>query len=382
MVLYTLIILIVTIIWLALLLYARRRQRHVRDLPPMNGAWPSISVIVPAMNEEETIEPAMRSLLMLDYPDIEIIAVNDRSTDRTGEILDRLATEHPGNLRVIHVTDLPAGWLGKCNALSVAARHARGEWILFTDADVIFEPDALRVAAAFATSGRADHIVLFPRMLWGDPVEAALLAFFAMALTIGFRMWRVESRSLRAFVGIGAFNMIRRELYEGFGGHAPLRLEVADDMKLGYLAKKHGGRSMAVLSGGKVRVRWRMGTIDTIRGLERSGFAGIDFNWPKTISAILLCAVLMLGQYVLLIIPAAPVVHLLALASILLIIVIYATESRSGGFPWWAGILHPVACVLFIYAFARSAIVTSIRGGLSWRGTFYSIAELRRGTVR
>ncbi|MEP7220769.1 MAG: glycosyltransferase, partial [Bacteroidota bacterium] len=209
MVLYALIILIVTIIWLALLLYARGHQRRLRDLPPMNGAWPSISVIVPAMNEEETIEPAMRSLLMLDYPDIEIIAVNDRSTDRTGEILDRLAREHPGNLRVIHVTDLPAGWLGKCNALSVAARHARGEWILFTDADVVFEPDALRVAAAFATSGRADHIVLFPRMLWGDPVEAALLAFFAMALTIGFRMWRVESRSLRAFVGIGAFNMIR-----------------------------------------------------------------------------------------------------------------------------------------------------------------------------
>ncbi len=370
------------VVWLALMIYVALRQRHADDAPAMNEPWPSVSIIVAAMNEESTIEPAMRSLLALDYPDLEIIAANDRSTDRTGEILERLAAEHPGRLRTVHITDLPPGWLGKCNALQTASAEARGEWILFTDADVIFAPEALRVAAAYATAGRADHIVLFPQMLWKGYMEAGLLALFMMALTVGFQLWRVESRSRRAFIGVGAFNMIRRSLYERFGRHEPLRLEVADDVKLGYLAKKHGGRSMTVHSDGQVAVRWREGTMDTVRGLERSGFAGIDFNWLKLAGVLLFTAGILLAPYVLPLIGGSPAITSLSLGAIGVILIIYTVAARNYDLPIWIGLLHPFACILFAYAFVRSAAVTSARGGLSWRGTFYSVKELKRGTVR
>jgi cellulose synthase/poly-beta-1,6-N-acetylglucosamine synthase-like glycosyltransferase len=382
MLLYALIVAALILVWLAIVVYAGARLRRAGDAPPMTGPWPSVSVVVAAMNEEGTIEPAMRSLMELDYPALEVIAVDDRSADATGRILDRLAEENPGRLRALHITELPAGWLGKCNALRTASRTVRGEWILFTDADVIFSPEALRTALAFATAGRADHIVLFPRMLWEGWLEAALLSFFTMAFTIGFQMWRVESRSKRAFIGVGAFNMVRRDIYERFGGHEPLRLEVADDVKLGLLVKKHGGRSMAVDSGGQVIVRWREGVRDTMRGLERSGFAGLDFNWLKLSASVLFCLGVMLAPYALPFLSDSPAMLWLSLGSIAAIITIYALNGRRNGFPLWIGLLHPAACLLFAYAFIRSAVVTTARGGLSWRGTFYSIEELKRGTVR
>jgi len=382
MLLYASIVTTLILVWLLLVIHLARRQRHVRDTPIMAAPWPTVTVIVPAMNEEETIEPAMESLLRLDYPGLQIIAVNDRSTDRTGAILDDLAARHPERLMTIHVTELPAGWLGKCNALTEGARHATGDWILFTDADVIFEPHALRTAIAFADGHRADHIVLFPEMLWGGYVEAALLSLFTMALAVGFQTWRVEGSSQRAFIGIGAFNMVRREIYERFGGHTPLKLEVADDMKLGYLVKKHGGRTIAVSSGGQVKVRWRNGALDTVRGLERSGFAGMDFFWPKLIAAVAFCVCVMLAPYILPFVAGSTTVTALCGISLGLILLIYALNGRANRFPIWIGLLHPVACALFIYAFVRSAVVTTARGGLVWRGTFYSIAELKRGTVR
>lgn len=380
--LYALIIAVLTLAWLGIVILATLRQRQVRDLPPAPEVWPTVTIIVAAMNEESTIEPAMRSLLALDYPKLDIVAVNDRSTDRTGSILDTLAAEHPGRLTVIHVDHLPERWLGKCHALHAAAPHARGEWLLFTDADVLFQPDALRTAVAFAVSGNADHIVLFPTMLWKGYMEAALLTLFTMAFTFGFQLWRVETRSKRAFVGVGAFNMIRRDLYEHFGGHIPLRLEVADDVKLGYLVKKHGGRSMTVNSGGKVKVRWREGVLDTVRGLERSGFAGLDFNWFKLVGVLVICLGIMLAPYVLPLFDGSPEVLWLSAGSIAMILLAYGISARTHGLPLWIGLLHPAAAILFAWAFARSAVITTIRGGLSWRGTFYSVEELKKGTVR
>jgi cellulose synthase/poly-beta-1,6-N-acetylglucosamine synthase-like glycosyltransferase len=368
--------------WLLLGIYISLRQRHASRTPRMQEPWPSVTVIVPALNEEQTIEPAMASLLALDYPKLEIIAVDDRSTDRTGAILDRLAAQHHERLRVVHIEQLPAGWLGKCHALASAARHAAGEWSLFTDADVIFQPQAVRTAVAFASAYRADHVVLFPRMLWHGYIEAALLALFSISLTFAFRTWQVESRSPKAFVGIGAFNMIRRSLYESFGGHQPLRLEVADDMKLGYLAKKHGGTSMAVNSDGQVRVRWREGALDIVRGIERSGFAGVDFRWSRITLALLFFPGVMLSPYILPFFSGSSTVLLLSLMSIVMIVITCAIAAHSNGLPLWIGLLHPIACILFVYAIVRSAAVTTMNGGLSWRGTFYSIEALKNGTVK
>lgn len=368
--------------WLSIAVLVALRSRSARNTPPALERRPTITIVVAALNEERTIGPAMRSLLALDYPELTIVAVNDRSSDRTGAILEALSAEHPGRLRVLHIESLPPGWLGKCHALEHGSRLAESEWLLFTDADVLFEPRALRTAAAFVQTYGVDHFVLYPRMLWHGYVEAALLALFTTSLAVAFQTWRVESRSLRSYIGIGAFNMIRRDLYQRIGGHQTLRLEVADDMKLGYLAKKHGGRSMAVASEGEVSVRWREGALDLLQGLERSGFAGVDFSWLNIAGATIFFIGVMLAPYVLPFLEPSALVIGLSLASVVAIMVTYAMSARTNRFPLWIGILHPVAAVLFIYAILRSGIVTSIRGGLSWRGSFYRIADLKKGSVR
>src|SRR5882724_5617789 len=127
---------------------------------------PRVSIIVPARNEEEHIGGALSQLLALEYCNYEVIAVNDRSTDRTGSIMDEIAArpEAHKQLRIIHVTELPAGWMGKTHAMWSAGELATGDWVLFTDGDVFFKPSALRRAIAYAESEKADHLVLLPRM--------------------------------------------------------------------------------------------------------------------------------------------------------------------------------------------------------------------------
>src|SRR6267378_8531204 len=154
---------------------------------------PRVSIIVPARNEEESIEQALNRLLALDYDNYEIIAVNDRSTDRTGEIMERIAASAKvqGRMKVIHIATLPSGWLGKTHAMWTAARQAGGEWLLFTDADVLFKPDALRRALAYAEAEAADHVVLFPRMIMKSPGEKMMIAFFQTLFVFGHRPWKV-----------------------------------------------------------------------------------------------------------------------------------------------------------------------------------------------
>ncbi|HVK37572.1 MAG TPA: glycosyltransferase family 2 protein [Candidatus Kapabacteria bacterium] len=381
MIIYALVVLAAITVWSALAIVATMLRRRAHPVPPLPPTLPSVSIVVTALNEEQRIESAMRSLLALEYPSLEIVAIDDRSTDATGAILDRLAAEHPDRMRVVHVTELPAGWLGKCHALARGAAIASGEWLLFTDADVVFEPGSLTVAIAHAHARDADHIVFAPTLTWHGYVEAALLVLFSMALMIGFRSWWVESRSLRSFVGFGSFNLVRRSIYDRFGGHRALRMEVVDDMKLGYLVKKHGGRSTFVDSDTMVRVRWREGARDVIRGLERSGFAGVDFRWTTIIAATAFFTVIMLAPYVLLLTgpPEARIASTIALA---LLMTAYAVVARAGRAPLWVGLLHPVACVMFAWAMLRSAVLTTKHGGVMWRGTLYSIEDLRRGSVR
>ena len=162
---------------------------------------PRVSIIVPARNEEDSIEQALRSLLSLDYDNYEVIAVNDRSTDRTGEIMERISQnpqfsqqqgevgypQSSAKLRVIHHTELPEGWLGKTHAMWTAANQASGDWLLFTDADVLFKPDSLRRALIYAEAEPADHVVLFPRMIMKRPGEYMMIAFFQTMFMFGHR---------------------------------------------------------------------------------------------------------------------------------------------------------------------------------------------------
>lgn len=340
---------------------------------------PRLSIIVAARNEAEHIEAAVGSLLALDYPEYEVLAVNDRSTDRTGELLDRLAAQSP-LLRVLHVAELPPGWLGKPHAMGLAAEQATGDWLLFTDADVSFRPDALRRALVCAEETGADHLVLFPTALMHSLSERMMFAFFPTLVVFGHRPWKVADPRTRDYVGMGAFNMVRRSVYEALNVRLALRMDVLDDMKLGKLVKK-GGYAQRVAAGyGLLSLRWGHGALGVLDNLTKNLFALMLYRWPRTLGAAFLLLLLNLGPFAgLAFAPGwARLGYALAVAALVLI---YLGMSRYSRISPLYVVLHPVSTLLFAGTLLRSMLLTLARGGVVWRGTKYPLEELRKGLV-
>ena len=343
---------------------------------------PRVSIIVPARNEEESIEQALTQLLVLDYDNYEIIAVNDRSTDRTGEIMENLAAESSarGQLRVIHHHELPKGWLGKTHAMWTATNHAAGDWLLFTDADVMFKPESLRRALAYAEAERADHVVLFPRMIMKRAGEYMTIAFFQTMFVFGHRPWKVADPKTRDHMGVGAFNLIRRTVYEAVGTYEALRMEVLDDMKLGKVVKNAGFAQRNVFGEDLISIRWARGAMGVVNNLTKNFFAVLSFQWWRTLISAFGLAFLNLmpffGVWLAHGWTRAP--YAVALLSIFLI---YLGMSWRSAVPPYYFFLHPISTVLFVYTLLRSMFLTLWNDGIVWRGTKYPLEELRKGMV-
>jgi glycosyltransferase involved in cell wall biosynthesis len=343
---------------------------------------PRVSIIVPARNEEESIEQALTQLLALDYDNYEIIAVNDRSTDRTGEIMENLAAESSARppLRVIHHHELPKGWLGKTHAMWTATKHAAGDWLLFTDADVMFKPESLRRALAYAEAERADHVVLFPRMIMKRAGEYMTIAFFQTMFVFGHRPWKVADPKTRDHMGVGAFNLIRRTVYEAVGTYEALRMEVLDDMKLGKVVKNGGFAQRNVFGEDLISIRWARGAMGVVNNLTKNFFAVLSFQWWRTLISAFGLAFLNLMPFfgVCLVHGWARLPYAVALLSIFLI---YLGMSWRSAVPPYYFFLHPISTVLFVYTLLRSMFLTLWNDGIVWRGTKYPLEELRKGMV-
>jgi glycosyltransferase involved in cell wall biosynthesis len=358
--------------------------------PVLPSGDPRVSVIVPARNEEETIEQALRTLLALDYDNYEVIAVNDRSTDRTGEIMERVSQDphpvaqdatrmgHP--LRVIHHSELPPGWLGKTHAMWTAANQASGEWLLFTDADVMFKPDSLRRALAYAEAEPADHVVLFPRMIMKRPGEYMMIAFFQTMFMFGHRPWKVADPSTDDHMGVGAFNLVRRRVYDAVGTYEALRMEVLDDMKLGKVVKNAGFAQRNVFGGDLISIRWGHGAFGIVNNLTKNFFAVLSFQSWRTLLSAFGLAFINLGPFL-----GIWLAHgwerlpfAIALGSLLMI---YVGMSWRSSVPPYYFLLHPFSTALFIYTLLRSMSMTLWNDGIVWRGTKYPLEELRKGMV-
>src|ERR1700724_768166 len=233
--------------WVSRIVEAAFGMPHVADIarpewdrkPAVPNGEPKVSIVVPARNEEEQIRETLVQLLTLDYSNYEIIVVNDRSTDRAGQIMDEVAASSQAHslLKVIHISELPSGWLGKTHAMWTAVQQASGDWLLFPHADVLLHHDSLRRAVAYAEAEGADHVVLFPRMIMKRPGEKMMIAFFQALFVFGHRPWKVADPKARDHMGVGAFNMVRRSVYDAVGTYRALRMEVLDDMKLGKVVK-------------------------------------------------------------------------------------------------------------------------------------------------
>lgn len=363
-------------VWLGL-----ARRRYLIQTPPLPvdaGDAPLVSIIVPARDEEREIESALRGMLALDYPRYEIIAINDRSKDATGRIMEKVAADEP-RCRVIQVEELPAGWLGKNHANWLGARVAAGEYLLFTDGDVKFRPEVLRHAIAHVREQGLDHLTLLPDPGRGSFWEGVLMTWFVLSFNLFTRAALVRYRwAKKAFVGIGAFNLVRRAAYEAIGTHERLRMEVADDVMLGKLLKTAGFKQDVLRGRPLVHVRWQTGVWGIIRGLEKNAFAGARYSVPHVAGGVLvnlIIAVLPLG----LLLPWP----LGGIAAIMMAMFAgtYLLVGREVGYGSAITLFYPMGAALFAYVLARSTYVTLRDGGITWRGTFYPLAELKRGMV-
>lgn len=358
------------------------RRALVRLPDAAEGTLPSVTAIVPCRNEARSVEPAMRSLLAQDLPGLHVVAVDDRSTDGTGAILDRLAAEDR-RLEVVHVAALPDGWLGKNHACAAGARRARGAWLLFTDADVVFERSALSRAAAAARDRGLGHLAVIPRFVAPGLLERAFVTAFAALLAPFVGVRDLRRPGTRAFFGVGAFNLVRRDDYERAGGHARLRLEIVDDIKLGLLLRRSGVPQGVAGSGGLVSVRWQHGFVPSVLGLVKNAFAALEYRPLRAAAAAALGLAGGALPVALLVAGPGPLVRVLAGAAIAIAALHHAEAARRlSGASGAEGLLMPACAVLLSGVVLGSAAAAWARGGVVWRGTHYPLERVRAGCLR
>jgi cellulose synthase/poly-beta-1,6-N-acetylglucosamine synthase-like glycosyltransferase len=341
---------------------------------------PRVSVVVAARDEEQHIRAAMRSVLALAYPALEIIAVDDRSTDRTGALLDELAAGDP-RLKVIHVATLPAGWLGKNHALHQASQAATGDWVLFTDADVFFAPDTLDRAVAHAEARGLDHLVLGPKPVGGTLGMRTLLAFFALMFALNTRPWRAQQAGRPEHTGIGAFNLVRRRVLTEVGGLSRLPLRPDDDIKLGKLLKDSGYRQEFVEGGRAVTVEWYRSAWDMVKGLEKNSFPFLDYSVLKTLGALVGTFAIVIWPLLALFLTEGWAWWLNLGAVAITGLLMAATAVRTLTISPLFALGYPLGALLMMTTVANSMWRTLAQGGVRWRGTLYPLAELKANRV-
>lgn len=356
-----------------------RRVARLEALPPWrDGPPPRVSIVVAARDEERGIEPAVRSMLRQRYPDLELVVVDDRSTDRTGAILDRLAAED-SRLSVVHVSELPAGWLGKNHALHLGAERASGEWVLFTDADIHLAPDTLSRAVRRVVERRVDHLAAAPTLILPGLLLKAFGVQFMFAFLSFAKPWKAADPKSWFFVGVGAFNLVRRSAYLAVGGHDPIRLRPDDDMKLGKILKRGGFRAEAVDGSGAVSVEWYHSLGEMVRGFEKNMFAGVEYNVAFSVAGGL-AQLITLSPLALVAFSDGPARVLFAL-QIGVALAVFAILGRVMRVTPLVALLYPVVVVLFVYILWRTMLLNLRDGGIQWRGTFYSLRELKANRV-
>lgn len=364
----------------AVLLLRNRNLQRLKEPVARLAGWPSLAVVIAARDEQDQIETTLRTLLASDYPRLSVIAVNDRSTDQTGAVMDRIAGED-ARVRVVHITELPEGWLGKNHAMQTGAAAAQCDFVLFTDGDILFAPDALRRAVQYAAGSQLDHLCLLPNMISGSYWENALVSYFGLIFTVGTQPWLVPTSFRRAYVGVGAFNMVRKSAYEAVGGYEPIRFDVLDDVKLGKLLKGSGYRQDVLLAGDLVRVRWQPSAWGVIRGLEKNAFASLNYSVMQLLGVTAFTFAMVFLPFIAIV--AAPDVRASGYAAALAVAhFLYAYLACVFGGTWTLFPMFPWAAAAMLFAFWRSALITLRQNGVRWRDTFYPLKALREGLYR
>ncbi len=341
-----------------------------------NFPGPRVSVVVPACNEEENIGQAVLSLLAQDYGDLEILVVNDRSSDGTAAVLQRLREENP-RLRIEGISDLPEGWLGKSHALARGATLASGEYLLFTDADVVLEPTTVSRAVKLMVDHRLDHLALLFRNLTHGWLLNCLILELALGLLCIFRPWAARRAESRNFMGIGAFNMVKKSAYEAVGGHGTIRMHPIDDLMLGKILKERGFRQDCLLAHDFVALPWYDSVRAMIDGLQKNMFAFVHYRLSLIIPLLFIHILMnILPLWGMIFCQATG--RALWAAALLVKLLIFGFGLRRQGLPLWYLPGALVVPYLVLHIVVTSVAVVLKKGGIIWRGRFYPLGELRK----
>lgn len=377
-------------VWSLALIYMQRSlaampvlHDEVRNIPCENLQWPTLSIVIPACNEADHIEAALSTLLAQDYPRLEVVVIDDRSSDTTGEIIDRLA-ENDERIRAVHVKSLPEGWLGKVHALNEGVLHAHGDWFLFTDADVYFEPGVLRAALCYAMHHRLEHLTCLPETrssthFW---LNVSIYSFFFLFCSSA-RLAEVNRENSKRAVGIGAFNLVEASAFARTPGLEWLRMDPADDLGLGLMLKEAGARARLLNATGEMSVPWYEDLGMMVRGLEKNSFGpGSSYSYVRQLMIVLLLWGLVAAP------PLSLVSGIILGDSILLgagtlafassLVIAFAMQLKSVQ-DRLAYLFLPAGVVIVSLIMLRAAYRCLRNDGIDWRGTHYSLAQLRAG---
>ncbi|MFO7908369.1 MAG: glycosyltransferase [Planctomycetota bacterium] len=372
---------LVLVTWTCLrITIGNRRLGKLRDQDPAGiDRWPSVSVVVAARNEEENLQEALESLLRMDYDNYEVIVVDDRSVDRTADILEECSAEH-SRLTVLHVGQLPAGWLGKNHAQWRGAQVAKAEYVLFTDADVTMNPETLRRAMAYVVRQRVDHLTMTPDAVMPSLILQAFVVLFLNLFALFTRPWNVANPKSSAFIGIGAFNLVRADVYQAVGTHEAIAMRPDDDVKLGKIIKRRGYRQRVVWGSDMISVPWYGSVRALVRGMEKNAFAGVDYRIGMVLAASLALGLFAIWPFIAVWLLDGPARYLYAFSVLVLLgrAWITAVELRQS---CWCVPLVPVAAGMLIYIQWRAMVLLYVNNGIRWRDTHYSLSELKANRV-
>jgi len=342
---------------------------------PSDFRFPSISIVVTGRNEELHIDEAIRSMAKTDYPNLTIIAVNDRSTDRTGEILNQIAKDHK-NVTPVHIETLPTNWLGKTHALHQGLRKVDSDWVLFTDADIKFSNNVLQKAIFICKSTKIDHLTAYPEILHGSFFEKGFVSTFSLFFALDRPSWRVENPRTKTHIGIGAFNLVSNQALSEIGGFENIKMSVDDDIRLGEMLKTYGYRTKIAFGVNHLTLKWQADLKSYIKGFEKNAFASMDFNLPLTAFALFgIFITTLLPLVTLLFFPLT--IKIIAVGIIAVLAFILHEAKRSTKVNELYVFLLPLSGILLAASISNSVYSTLKSGGIAWRDTFYSISHLK-----
>ena len=339
-------------------------------------AGPLVSIVVPACNEEDNIEKSILSFLSQDYANLEIVVVNDRSTDNTAEILNKLKNLSP--LLIVHkINDLAEGWMGKSHALSVGAALASGKYLVFTDADVVLEKTTISRAVSYMTTKQLDNLTLLFKNITPGWLLNSLILDSSLGLLFFFRPWLAKKKGSSCFVGIGAFNMMKRSVYQKVGGHKEIKMHPIDDMMLGKTIKEHGFFQDCLLAYEFVSIPWYDSVGAMVNGLEKNLFAVVHYRVvliPLLLLAIIVASILPVWGAIL----GDKNVQMICFLAVAIRLATFYTALHLQGLPGWYFPGFIVTPYISCYIILKSAFVTMKRGGILWRGQHYALADLKK----